>query len=210
MYTSIGGSYAFFACASWLLVLNAGLTSSPKLLSPRDSDLSVSFLERASPKDAASAGPKGCPEASSSTREVFFPKALEKAATSNGPNFLVLRMHMVLACFHRRVHVCGDVGECQSRLTLKSTITCRFEEGINLIISTEVGKLHVLSEDSGRRGSTAVVLEAGIPHGRSDHTCLLLPLITEQSYLWESRQPVASFVLLVYVVSRGIQGVKLS
>lgn len=86
-----------------MLVVNACLTSSPRFLSPRDSDLSVSFVERASPKYAASTGPNGCPEASSSTKEVFLPKALEKAAISDSPNFLVLRMYMVLACFHRRV-----------------------------------------------------------------------------------------------------------
>lgn len=126
--------YASFVCASWTQVINARLTSSPKFLSPRDSDLSVSFVERASPKDAASTDPKGCPEARSSTKEVFLPKALEKAATSDNPNFLVLRMHMVLACFHRRVEVCQDMGECQSCLTC-GILT----DGFSLVISTGAG-----------------------------------------------------------------------
>lgn len=73
-------------------------TLSPKSLSPRQSDLRVVFRDKASPKAAASATPNACPDASSSDKEVLSASAVEKVRASVGPNFLVPRMHIVLAC----------------------------------------------------------------------------------------------------------------
>lgn len=77
-------------------------TSSPNLLSPTQSDRSVVFLDNASPNAVAPATSKGCPEARSSAREVLPDRAVEKATASEVPNFLVLRMHMVLAFLEAR------------------------------------------------------------------------------------------------------------
>lgn len=76
-------------------------TSSPKLLSPTQSDRSVVFLDKASPNAVAPATSNGCPEASNSAREVLSDMAAENATASDVPNFLVLRMHIVLACWRQ-------------------------------------------------------------------------------------------------------------